>query len=85
MILKFSEGKRCAMKSGICPKCKSSSVFKRNFPGGYRGNLVIGFHTGVRLEDYICVICGYTESYLENLNKMDTIKEHCTYIAPSGS
>jgi len=71
------------MKSGICSKCKSASVFKRNFPGGYRGSLVIGFNAGVRLEDYICIICGYTESYLENLNEMDKIKEHCTYIAPS--
>lgn len=73
------------MKSGTCPKCKSTSVFQRNFPGGYRGTLVIGFNTGVRIEDYICIICGYTESYLENLNKMAEIKEHCTYIAPSVS
>jgi len=73
------------MKSGICPKCKSASVFQRNFPGGYRSNLVSGFNTGVRIEDYICIICGYTESYLENLNEKEKIKEHCAYIVPSAS
>jgi len=73
------------MKSGICPKCKSASVFQRNFPGGYRSNLVIGFNKGVRIEDYICIICGYTESYMENLDSKDEIKEHCRHIVPSAS
>jgi hypothetical protein len=85
MVLKFSRRKGDTMKSGICPKCDSASVFKRNFPGGYRCNLVIGFNAGVRVEDYICIVCGYTESYLENLNKMNKIKEHCTHITPSAS
>ncbi|MBW1726348.1 MAG: hypothetical protein JRJ62_01965 [Deltaproteobacteria bacterium] len=59
------------MKSGTCPKCKSATVYKRDFPGGYRSSLV---------EDYICGTCGFAESYLADLKKVDKIKKHCVLI-----
>jgi len=37
------------MKSGICPKWKSTSAFEWDFPWGYRYNLFIGFNTGVQI------------------------------------
>ena len=70
------------MKSGKCPKCKSETIFRRNFPGGYRSALVLAFGSGVRLEDYICSTCGYVESYLEDLSKADKIVKHCQNVAP---
>lgn len=70
------------MKSGICPKCNSVEVFRRNFPGGYRSSLAITFESSIRLEDYVCVTCGYVESYLEDLNKIYKIKKHCSHVAP---
>jgi hypothetical protein len=70
------------MKSGKCPKCKSAKVYQRNFPGGYRSSLALAFESGVRLEDYICGACGYVESYMEDLKKIDKIKEHCSPVSP---
>lgn len=70
------------MKSGICPKCKSAAVFRRNFPGGYRSSLSIAFESNIRLEDYVCGTCGYVESYLEDLNKIYKIKKQCSHVAP---
>ena len=71
------------MKSGKCPKCKSTKVFRRDFPGGYRSSLALAFESGVRLEDYICGACGFVESYLEDLQKIDKIKIHCSPISPN--
>ena len=70
------------MKSGMCPKCKSATVYQRNFPGGYRSALALAFDSGVRLEDYVCAACGYVESYLEDLNKLSKVKKHCRLITP---
>jgi len=68
------------MKSGTCPKCKSATVYKRDFPGGYRSSLVLAIDTCARLEDYVCGTCGFAESYLADLKKIDTIKKHCIHI-----
>lgn len=73
------------MKSGISPKCKSATVYKRNFPGGYRSSLVFAFDSGVRLNDYVCGTCGYVESYLEDFNKINKVKKHCAHVAPQKS
>lgn len=70
------------MTSGKCPKCKSNKVYKRSFPGGYRSALVLAIDSDIRLKDYICISCGYVESYLENLDKIDKIKKQCSYVAP---
>jgi len=34
------------------------------------------------LDDYICVTCGYSESYLQDLTDVGEIKKHCLYITP---
>ena len=73
------------MKSGKCPKCKSKTVYKRSFLGGYRSALVLAFDSGIRLKDYICISCGYVESYLESLDKIDTIKKQCSRVVPQQS
>ena len=73
------------MKSGTYPKCKSATVYRRNFPGGYRSGLVLAFDSGVRLNDYVCGTCGYVESYLEDLSKIEKIRKHCFNVAPQQS
>ena len=49
--------------------------------GGYRSSLALAFESGVRLEDYICGTCGFVESYLEDLQKIDKIKIYCSPIS----
>ena len=68
------------MKFGECPKCKSKAIYIRKFPGGYRSALVLAFDSSLRLKDYICISCGYVESYLESLDKIDKIKQQCSQV-----
>jgi len=57
------------MRSGKCPKCGSEEVhegsqvyFKR---GSYGTNSIpITFFYTVPLDNYVCVDCGYVESYV---------------------
>ena len=53
------------MKDGTCPKCGSKNIYAGCSPG-HRGRLVVALLSGARLEDYVCVDCGYLESYLDN-------------------
>ena len=59
------------MKSGKCPKCGSVDV-RYNRGSRYRGTLVMGIFSWVRLDDYICANCGYVEGYVapEHLEKV---------------
>lgn len=70
------------MKSGECPKCKSNNIYLGKFPGGYRSVLVLAFDSSIRLKDYICISCGYVESYLESMDKIDKIKQQCSQVLP---
>jgi uncharacterized Zn finger protein len=67
------------MKSGICPKCGSEEVYKRK-SGGYTTVMITRF-TGVITYYYVCAECGYVESYIEERDKLETIRkkwEHAT-------
>ncbi len=68
------------MKSGQCPKCSSSDVFcntNRKFPALH--TLTVGSGSfGNRyapLDTYICVSCGYVESYVAHPEDLSYIKE----------
>jgi len=70
------------MKTGICPKCKSPTVYKKKLTSSLRSQMRFSLLTIRFLDDYICVTCGYSESYLQDLTDVGEIKKHCLYITP---
>jgi predicted nucleic-acid-binding Zn-ribbon protein len=58
------------MKSGQCPKCKSSNVFMNEGGlslGGHSGAVMIftdGVGTPATCDNYVCADCGYFENYI---------------------
>lgn len=71
------------MKSGKCPKCGSSDIYKSHkiSPSRYPGNRIM-IKMGLMknmiaiLIHYVCVDCNYIESYVaENKESMKNIKE----------
>jgi predicted nucleic-acid-binding Zn-ribbon protein len=68
------------MKSGQCPKCSSHEVFSntnRKFPA--LNTITIATKTSgnryASLDTYICVTCGYVESYVAKPEDLSYIKE----------
>ncbi|MFZ4579649.1 MAG: hypothetical protein ACOYOB_14760 [Myxococcota bacterium] len=69
------------MRSGTCPKCAQSSVYrsgeKRSFSYGDGGFFVhVGewMVTPSTLEQYICSRCGYFESYILDPAKLQKVE-----------
>ena len=56
------------MKSGKCPKCESTEVVVVR-QDVRQGGLILGLLNWARLRDYVCVNCGYVETYLEDISR----------------
>lgn len=57
------------IRSGICPKCGHATVYSgRDVPAkGSIGNTIpINFKNSVALDNYVCITCGYVESYISD-------------------
>lgn len=57
------------MRSGICPKCGQATVHSgRDVPVKTASNntIPIDFKNSAALDNYICVTCGYVESYISD-------------------
>ena len=66
------------MRSGICPKCGHATVHSgRDIPvKGSSGNTIpIDFQNSVALDNYVCVTCGYVESYISDRDALQQIDE----------
>ena len=69
-------GNELDMKDGVCPKCSADDVrvqprFQRRL--GYHNFLAISWWGGsVRIVNYVCVTCGYLESYIDRAD-LDTV------------
>ena len=66
------------MKSGVCPKCNSTSVFSgAEVPlkkGPFASNAIpISLTVMAAMDNYVCSQCGYVESYVSDASKLDTI------------
>jgi predicted nucleic-acid-binding Zn-ribbon protein len=61
------------MKSGQCPKCGSSEIY-RGRAHNQRSVLNVAIFKSARLEDFVCTGCGYIESYVIEQAKLDDIK-----------
>ncbi len=71
------------MKSGQCPKCGSTDIRSGEFleekEWNYMGNRIpvtIALrNTAAWLDNYVCVRCGYVESYIANPDRLREISE----------
>ena len=66
------------MKTGICPKCKSESVYcgdKIPLKSGPFGSnsIPVNIISIAPLDNYVCAECGYTESYIAGADKLKEI------------
>ena len=66
------------MKSGICPKCTSPEVFSGADvilkKGPFGSNAIpIGLTSIAALDNYVCIRCGYVESYISDPDKLTEI------------
>lgn len=68
------------MKSGKCPKCGSGEIY-RGRAHNQRSALNISLLKYARLEDYVCVGCGFVESYIIGKAKLDDVKRSWTRVA----
>lgn len=68
------------MQDGICPKCSSDEVYddsnKSVFGRGKRDALNISTFSAGIVRNYVCIDCGYIESYLEKEDKRNAIREN---------
>ena len=62
------------MKSGKCPKCSSSEIYKRP---KFSPNSSIAFNlfTQMRFQIYICSQCGYLEAYIDDIEELIGLTE----------
>ena len=68
------------MKEGLCPKCGSANVCTGTyvFPkrGLSDGNVIpVTAMTNAVLDNYVCVDCGFVESYVTDPSKLAKIAE----------
>lgn len=75
------------MKDGICPKCESGEVYMGTevWPkrGPFSSNTIpVGFLSTTPIDNYVCVRCGYVESYVGNQASLQTIREKWTRVEP---
>jgi predicted nucleic-acid-binding Zn-ribbon protein len=59
-----------------CPKCQNSEIAIIEggaFKGNIYNNVTFGLNT-IYLTRYICVNCGYTENYVDDINDIEKIK-----------
>jgi predicted nucleic-acid-binding Zn-ribbon protein len=75
----YRKQKGVSMKSGKCPKCGSSDVYVEiDMPlkGGPFGSnsIPVSFTSMAPLDNYVCVGCGYVESYVADEDQLAAIK-----------
>ena len=66
------------MKSGMCPKCESMSVYSgASIPlkkGPFGSNSIpISLTSVAALDNYVCAECGYVESYISEAERLSEI------------
>ena len=66
------------MKTGICPKCTSSEVYSGAGialkKGPFGSNAIpIALTSIAALDNYVCISCGYVESYISDPGKLAEI------------
>ena len=70
------------MRSGTCPKCGSSEVYSgahmhpwSKLGYDWANTIPIAFLSFASLDNYVCVDCGYVESYIGDRRKLEKITQ----------
>ena len=68
------------MKTGRCPKCGSGEIYSGtnvSFKGGGHGSnsIPITAWSAAALDNYVCTVCGYVESYISDPDKLQKIRD----------
>lgn len=84
----FLHAKEVVVKSGICPKCKSKSVYcgdKIPLKSGPFGSnsIPVSIISIAPLNNYVCTDCGYTESYVAGAGKLKEIAQGWQLVGKS--
>jgi hypothetical protein len=69
---------RHGMKNGTCPNCDSSEIYagaNLTFKEGRYNVIPISLRTAAPLDNYVCVECGYVESYIGDRARLEQIKK----------
>ena len=61
------------MKSGICPKCGSDEVYKRE--SAYHVVIWLSWKSRSLPYYYVCADCGHVEWYIEEQDDLETIRK----------
>ncbi|CAB1083250.1 hypothetical protein D1AOALGA4SA_10824 [Olavius algarvensis Delta 1 endosymbiont] len=75
------------MKTGKCPKCSSHEVFSgagvslKKGPFG-SNSIPIGLTSIAALDNFVCVECGYVESYISDPDKLAEISRKWDKVDP---
>jgi len=75
------------LKDGLCPRCHTNQVYTsmnlRNKSGSYSSNTIpLSFFRSIPLDNYVCVNCGYLESYIAEPEMLLRIKDIWNKIEP---
>jgi predicted nucleic-acid-binding Zn-ribbon protein len=62
------------MKNGICPKCNEKHIHRIHRPETDSA-ISLGWSGTVFLDKYVCVNCGYIETYTEDTSQLKKIAE----------
>lgn len=72
------------MKDGVCPRCHASQVYssaKINKTGN-SSTIPLSFLRNISLDNYVCVNCGYVESYIAEPEMLSRIKDIWIRVEP---
>jgi predicted nucleic-acid-binding Zn-ribbon protein len=71
------------MKSGICPKCGARDIHQDGWRRCPRNFLPHGSFWGwSRVHNYVCVSCGYLESYIRT-EDLEAVSKNWASVNPS--
>lgn len=78
------------MKTGTCPKCASKTVYSgASIPlkkGPFGSNSIpISLTSVAALDNYVCVECGYLESYVSNAERRAEIANKWVHVQNTNS
>lgn len=82
----MSEKKQSLKANSICPRCGSDNVKSgMNIEGkeGLRGSnrLPIDSKISVELDNYVCLACGFIETYISNRSMLNRIEKYWHKVA----